>query len=99
RMERDALWARIEIRNGDYGAAHKRLKKTLRLASPTRQRYGLRALLWQVRLGSEAAAMSEAYGLLSVAAHETGNDETLRWASGEATARGVDLDALDRLNP
>lgn len=94
RMQRDALRSRIEIRHGEYGFAYKRLKKTLRIASPRNAHTYWRDIQWQRRLNSERAAVTEAYSLLAISAHETGNREVFKWARREARNRGVDVSAL-----
>jgi hypothetical protein len=93
-MERDALRSRLEIQRGEYGAAFKRLKKTLRLAAPLSGPRTWNALLWQLQLNSERLAMTEAFTLLAIAAHETGQDEESRWAMREARDRGADISLL-----
>jgi hypothetical protein len=95
RMQRDALRSRLEILNGDYEPAYKRLKKTLRLASPRRARVPWRNLMLQLQLNTERAAVTEAYSLLAIAAHETGNRNVFLWALSEARARRVDVTALE----
>jgi hypothetical protein len=95
RMQRDALRSRLDILRGDYEPAYKRLKKTLRLASPHRMRVPWRNLMLQLQLNTERAAVTEAYSLLAIAAHETGNRNVFRWALTEARARRVDVSALE----
>jgi tetratricopeptide (TPR) repeat protein len=95
RMQRDALRSRLEILSGDYEPAYKRLKKTLRLASPRRARVPWRNLMLQLQLNTERAAVTEAYSLLAIAAHETGNRNVFLWALSEARARRVDVSALE----
>jgi len=95
RMQRDALRGRLEIMRGEYDRAHKRLKKTLRLASPRRMRVPWRNLILQIQLNTERAAVTEAWSLLAIAAHETGDDETFALALGEARGRGVDVSTLE----
>ena len=95
RMQRDALRGRLEILRGDYDRAYKRLKKTLRLASPRRVRVPWRNLILQLQLNTERAAVTEAYSLLAIAAHETGNEDTLAWALDESRSRGVDVSLLE----
>jgi hypothetical protein len=95
RMQRDALRSRLEILNGDFEPAYKRLKKTLRLASPRRVRVPWRNLMLQLQLNTERAAVTEAYSLLAIAAHETGNRNVFRWALSEARDRRVDVSALE----
>jgi len=94
RMERDALRSRLEIARGDYDPAYRRLKRTLKLASPRQGGNSWRATMWTLRLRSEPEALTEAYALLAVAAHETGNTDDYRWAVREARERGVDMEAL-----
>ncbi len=96
RMERDALWARLDIQRGAYETAFKRLRKTLRRAAPQGEPRTWRALLWQLQLNSEREAMTEAYALLAIAALETGRRGECDWAFDEARNRGVDLSLLQR---
>ena len=91
----EALSGRLEVQNGDYAAAFKRLKKTLRLASPRGGPRTWRRLLLQLRLKSERMAVTEAYLLLAIAALETGHREELSWAIQEARERGVDVSPLE----
>jgi hypothetical protein len=97
RMQRDALRSRLEILRGDYQPAFRRLKKTLRLASPRRLRVPWRSLILRIQLNTEREAVTEAYSLLAIAAHETGNREVLRWALQEARDRQVDVSRLESL--
>lgn len=94
RMERDALAARLELRAGDAEAAHRRLRKTLRLASPRHGPASWRALVRQLQLRSERDAMTEAWALLAVASWRVREAEDFRWAVDEARSRGVDLGPL-----
>lgn len=95
RMERDALGGRLEIQRGDFAAAYRRLKKTMRLAGPRRGPRTWSSLLWQVQLNSERRAVIEGFALLAIAAHETGAADDFAWAAEEARYRGVDLSPLD----
>jgi hypothetical protein len=94
RMARDSHRSRLEIAQGDYQPAYRRLKKTLRLAAPRRNPRNWRAVLWRAHLSSESLAMKEAYALLAVAAFETGHRDDYRWALREAEERGVDMSLL-----
>ena len=94
RMARDSLRSRLEIQRGEYRSAFKRLKKTLRMAAPRHAVRTWRARAWQSRLTSERLAMTDAYVLLAVAAHETGQLSDLQWAIEGARGRGADLSAL-----
>ena len=96
RMDRDTLASRIDIRRGDHASAYKRLKKTLRHASPRGGPRTWRAMLREMQLKSERMAMNEAYALLAIAAWETHHPEELSWARSEAHERGVDVSLLDR---
>ena len=98
RMQRDALRSRMEIRQGRYGAAYRRLKKTLKLASPRDDRTSWRNVWWQYRLNTERTAVTESFSLLAIAAHETGNEEVFLWALREARNRGVDVGLLETLD-
>jgi tetratricopeptide (TPR) repeat protein len=95
RMQRDALRSRLEIRRGEYEPAYRRLKKTLRLASPRRARVPWRHIALQMQLNAERSAVTEAYTLLAIAAHEQSDAEIFRWAMTESRARGVELEALN----
>ena len=95
KMQRQALRGRMEIRQRNYEAAFKRLKKTLSLASPRQDRAPVRKVLWRLRLSAERAAVTEAFSLLAIAAHETGKLDELRWALREARDRGVDVSLLE----
>jgi len=95
RVERDALRSRLDIARGDYEAAFRRLRRTLRIASPRATDW--RAMLMRVQLGSEWQALAEAYALLAVAAYETGNLDDARWAMQEARERGAGVEELARL--
>jgi hypothetical protein len=95
RMQRDALRSRMEIRQGRYDAAYRRLKKTLKLASPRNDRTSWRNVWWQYRLNTERSAVTEAFSLLAIAAYETGNEEMFLWALREARNRGVDVGPLE----
>ena len=95
RMQRDALRSRMEIRQGRYDAAYRRLKKTLKLASPRNDRTSWRNVWWQYRLNTERSAVTEAFSLLAIAAHEAGNEEVFLWALREARNRGVDVRLLE----
>jgi hypothetical protein len=97
RVQRDALRSRLEILRGDYQPAFRRLKKTLRLASPRHLRVPWRSLILRIQLNTEREAVTEAYSLLAIAAHETGNREVLRWALQEARDRQVDVSRLESL--
>ena len=44
----------------------------------------------------ERQALTEAFGLLAIAAHETGNREEFLWALEQARGRGVDVSVLER---
>jgi hypothetical protein len=94
RMQRDALHSRMEILRGEHEPAYRRLKKTLRLASPRRVRVPWRNLMLQLQLNTERAAVTEAYSLLAIAAHEIGDAEVCDWAIREARDRGVDVSEL-----
>ncbi|NIW36930.1 MAG: hypothetical protein GWN32_10495, partial [Gemmatimonadetes bacterium] len=94
RMERDVLRSRLEMRGGDYQAAFRRLRRSLRQASPERDAASWGALLSQVRLSSERLAVTEGFALLAICARETGNDEVFSWALAEARDRGVDVSNL-----
>jgi hypothetical protein len=91
RMARDTLRSRLDILGGDYLAAYKRLKQTMKLAAPRRGARTWRASLWKAQLSGERLAMTEAYALLAIAAYETGNMEDFRWALQEAEERGVEV--------
>lgn len=95
RMERDVLAARIDIRTGDVAAAHRRLKRTLRLASPKHGAMTWRTLLRQLQLRSERQAMTEAWALLATASLLLGEAEDYLWAADEARERAVDLSELE----
>lgn len=94
RMEREVLWARLDMRRGDLPAALRRLKRTLRSAAPPRDHRDWRDLPLPMQISSERLAMTEAYALLAVAAHEIGADADLAWALGEARERGADVSLL-----
>ena len=96
RMERDTVWARLELRNGRYDEAYQRLKKTMRLAAPEREPLRWQARLVRLRLLSERQAMTDAYALLAVASRETGHVEDYEWAMAGARERGVDLTGLQQ---
>jgi tetratricopeptide (TPR) repeat protein len=96
RMEREVLASRLEIQQGEYQAAYKRLKRTLRLAGERRAPTGSRSLLRQIQLRSERLAMTEAFMLLAVAAYELGHESDARWALEEARERGADVSLLAR---
>jgi len=96
RVQREALRSRMEILRGEYDPAYRRLKKTLRLASPRRARVPWRNLMLQVQLNTERDAVTEAYSLLAVAAHEVGDAEVFDWALREARDRGVEVSDLER---
>jgi hypothetical protein len=95
RMQREALRSRLEIRQGRYDAAYRRLKRTLKLATPRRDRTSWRDTWWRLRLNTERNAVTEAFSLLAVAARETGSEEVLGWALREARNRGVDVRLLE----
>jgi hypothetical protein len=95
-MEREVLVSRLEIQQGEYQAAYKRLKRTLRLAAEGRAPTGSRSLLRQIQLRSERLAMTEAFMLLAVAAYELGHENDARWALEEARERGADVSLLAR---
>lgn len=95
RMERDALWARLEIARFDYESAFKRLKKALRLAAPRRERLTWRQRIWQAELSSDWLATTDVFALLAITAHEMGKPDELRWALQGARDRGVDVTALE----
>ena len=94
-MEREALRARADILRGHYQPAYHRLKKTLRRVEPAARPPTPREQLARRRLSAEGAAVSEAYALLAIAAHETGDLSTRDWALREAQARGVDASPLE----
>jgi len=94
RMGRDALRARVDIHRGNFGAAHRRLKKTLRIASPLRDHHSWRDLLLQMQLNSERVAVAESFTLLAVASYELDKDLDLEWALREARDRGSDVSLL-----
>jgi tetratricopeptide (TPR) repeat protein len=94
RMERDTVWARLNLRSGQYDEAYQRLKKTMRLAAPERQPLRWQARLLRLRLKSERQAMTDAYALLAIASRETGHVEDYEWAMAGARERGVDLTGL-----
>ena len=96
RMERDTLWARLELRRGHYAQAYKRLKQTMRAAAPRRELQDIEARLTRLRLRSEILAFTDAYALLAVAARETGNANDYQWALAGARERGVDTTMLER---
>ena len=92
-VERDVLRSRLDIRNGDYGAARQRLKRVLDWAEkgagdpwidPTEP----------VPVASERRAVTEAFALLAIVAHETGRSREAEWATREAAAHGVDVSRL-----
>jgi len=94
RMGRDALRARVDIHRGKFGAAHRRLKKTLRIASPSRDHHSWRELLLQMQLNSERVAVAESFTLLAVASYELDRELDLEWALREARDRGADVSLL-----
>ena len=94
RMERDTVWARLNLRSGQYDEAYQRLKKTMRLAAPEREPLRWQARLLRLRLKSERQAMTDAYALLAVASRETGHVADYEWAMAGARERGVDLTGL-----
>jgi hypothetical protein len=96
RMERDTLWARLELRRGDFAQAYRRLKQTMRTAAPRHEVRDGDGLLAQMRLRSEYQAFSEAYALFAVAALETGNGDDYAWAIAGARDRGVDTLLLEQ---
>ena len=96
RMERDTLWARLELRRGDFAQAYRRLKQTMRTAAPRREVRDGDGLLAQARLRSEYQAFTEAYALFAVAALETGNGDDYAWAVAGARERGVDTLLLEQ---
>jgi hypothetical protein len=96
RMERDALWARLELATGEPRAAYERLNKTMRLAAPRGGPRNWAALLWQVRLNSERLAVTEGFALLAIAAHEAGERDVFAWAVERARDRGADVSRLER---
>jgi tetratricopeptide (TPR) repeat protein len=97
RVERDVLQSHVEIAQGAYEPAYRRLKKTLKLAAPREGSRGWRAAVWKMQLASERLAVIEAYMLLAVAAYETGHTEDAHWAAQEAREHGADLRALTGL--
>jgi hypothetical protein len=97
RMQRDTLWARLELRAGAYPQAYRRLKQAMRLAAPRRERQDWRARIMQLQLKAERQAVTEAYALLAVAAFETGNRDDYEWARAGARERGADLAAIKPL--
>ena len=98
RMEREALRSRLEVRAGQYASVYKRLKKTLKQATPRPGGSSWRELLLQLQLSSEREAVTEAYNLLAIAAHETDKQEDLQWALQEARSRNSDVTSLARLS-
>ena len=96
RMERDTLWARLELRRSDFEQAYRRLKHTMRTAAPRRQVRDGDGLLTQMRLRSEVQAFTEAYALFAVAALETGNVDDYAWAVAGARERGMDTLLLEQ---
>jgi hypothetical protein len=48
-----------------------------------------------MQLNAERSAVTEAYTLLAIAAHEQSDAEIFRWAMTESRARGVELEALN----
>jgi hypothetical protein len=93
-MERDTLRARLELRRGEVGAAHRRLKKTLRIASVDNDAATWRDLVLKLQLNSERLAVTEAYTLLAITAFATNKVDDHEWAMREARDRGVDIDLL-----
>ncbi len=98
RLERDTLWARLELRRGEPGRAYRRLKRALRLAGPRRVARDLRSHVLLLQLQSERMAMTAAYALLAAAAYETGNLDDYEWAVAAARERGADVVALERVS-
>ena len=85
---------RLEVRRGEFLQAYRRLRKTLRLAVPGDASVS-RDPFRQIQLSRARAELNEAFGLLAVAAYETGNDDVLDWALDEARLRFVDVSSLD----
>ncbi len=96
RMQRDTLRSRMDILRGEYGSAYRRLKKSLRMASPRRARVPWRNRVLQMQLNTERTAVTEAYSLLAIAAHETRQNGIFEWALEEAIDRGVDVSRLEQ---
>jgi len=96
RVEREALRARLELQRGAFAAAHRRLRRTLQLASPERGQRPWREVLFQMQLSTERVALAEASALLTLAAFELGSADDLAWALREAKDRGVDVSAMER---
>lgn len=92
-LEREVLESSIALRAGDAPAAYERLRRTLRrLAGPGHTDW--RSLSWRMRIDSERVALTEAWALLAIAAHELGETEAFEWAVEHAAARGVDVTAI-----
>ena len=51
----------------------------------------------QIQLNAERDSVIEAFALLAIAAHETGNTDDYRWALAAAIERGVDAAPLEQL--
>ncbi len=96
RMERDVLWARLEMAEGQTTEAFRRLRKTMRLAAPRGGPRNWQAMLWQVQLNSERLAVTEGFALLAIAARELGETADFEWARDLASGRGADLSAFQR---
>jgi hypothetical protein len=92
RLERQVLWARLELRDGRPESVYKRLKPTLGLALTGRGRSRDRQT--QLQLRAERLALTDAYALLAVAAYQTRHMTDYEWALAGALEQGVDMSQL-----
>jgi hypothetical protein len=91
---RDLLRARLELEQGDYKAAYRRLSRHVYLEFV--QRYGepIADTLRRRRFLEGTTTRREAYAMLALAAHETGETAVALKALEEAESRSVDMSAL-----
>lgn len=93
-VDRELLRARLELEQGDYRAAYRRLSRHVYLEFV--QRYGepIADALRRRRFLEGTTRRREAYAMLAIAAHETGEAAVARKALDEAATRMVDMSAL-----
>jgi hypothetical protein len=89
-IERGVLRSWLEVKEGEHASARRRLRRIVRDATLAAEgdRRGDASLL---RLATERQALTEAYGLLAIAALETGRSNEHRRAAEAAADRGVDV--------
>ncbi len=95
RSIRRRLWTRLDLRDGKYEDAYRRLEGKVRLTFPNNSGESLADVLRRTKWKSGRFGTAEDYAALAVAAFEIGNDTVARRAADEAEERGAEMAPLE----